>query len=127
MNHRRSCRGTTLFMGVNLTSNGRLKPQLHRQNPFGFASPLGRANPPSPKGRRCANRAGLTAYAGFKTLNFPLVRVGGLCLCSREFYSSGLKLTPMSNAVPLPDGVCNREALYLYSLECFPQPVLTLH
>ncbi len=38
------------------------------------------------------------AYAGFKTLDFPLVREGGLCLCSREFHSPGLKLTRMGKA-----------------------------
>ena len=30
------------------------------------------------------------------------VRAGGLRLCSRDFQSSGLKLTPMGIAVPLP-------------------------
>ncbi|AFZ19163.1 hypothetical protein [Allocoleopsis franciscana] len=38
------------------------------------------------------------AYAGFKTLVFPLVHAGGLRFYSREFHSPGLKLTPM---VPL--------------------------
>ena len=41
------------------------------------------------------------AYAGFKTLVFPLVRAGGLRFYSRQFHSPGLKLTPMADAVPL--------------------------
>ncbi|WP_334945101.1 hypothetical protein [Nostoc sp.] len=39
---------------------------------------------------------------GLRILDFVLVHGGGLCLCSREFYSPWLKLTRMSNAVPLP-------------------------
>jgi hypothetical protein len=43
------------------------------------------------KGRlETASTRGFTHLRGFKTLNFSLVRVGGLCLCSREFYSPGL-------------------------------------
>jgi hypothetical protein len=41
------------------------------------------------------------ASAGFKNLDFLLVRAGGLCFCSREFYSPGLKLTPMDIIMPL--------------------------
>ncbi|MEP0877569.1 hypothetical protein NDA00_17310 [Funiculus sociatus GB2-M2] len=41
------------------------------------------------------------ACAGSKSLNFPLVRAGGLGFCSREFHSPGLKLTPMGNAMSL--------------------------
>jgi hypothetical protein len=41
------------------------------------------------------------ACAGFKTVDFSLVRVGGLGFYSSEFHSPGLKLTPMDNIVPL--------------------------
>ncbi|HLO88489.1 MAG TPA: hypothetical protein VK203_26265, partial [Nostocaceae cyanobacterium] len=40
-----------------------------------------------------------THLRGFENLDFSLVRVGGLCLCSHEFYSLGLKFTPMGNAM----------------------------
>ncbi|HLO86051.1 MAG TPA: hypothetical protein VK203_13735, partial [Nostocaceae cyanobacterium] len=36
-----------------------------------------------------------THLRGFENLDFSLVRVGGLCLCSHEFYSLGLKFTPV--------------------------------
>jgi hypothetical protein len=52
----------------------RLKPQLQKQN-----------LPPQVK----------------KTLIFSRVRAYGLCLFSREFYSPGLKLTPMYSNRPL--------------------------
>jgi len=41
------------------------------------------------------------ACAGLGRFDFPLVRVGGLCFCSREFYSPGLKLTHIGIAVSL--------------------------
>jgi hypothetical protein len=37
---------------------------------------------------------GKTHLRGFQILDFSLVRAGGLCLCSSEFHSPGLKLTP---------------------------------
>jgi hypothetical protein len=40
------------------------------------------------------------AYAGFKTPDFPLVRLRGLRLSSREFHSLGLKLTPLKTLRP---------------------------
>ena len=63
---------------------------------------------PSPKRQKSAVRNRVytdkTRVGGFKTLNFPLVRVGGLPfgnakgerLCSREFYSLGLGATSCS-------------------------------
>ena len=53
-----SCRGARAIIGVNLTLIGRLKPQLHKQNLPG---------------------------AGLKTLDFTLVRAGGLGFYSRDF------------------------------------------
>ncbi|HLO89289.1 MAG TPA: hypothetical protein VK203_30375, partial [Nostocaceae cyanobacterium] len=44
---------------------------------------------------------------GFENLDFSLVRVGGLGLYSHEFYSLGLKFTPMGNAMSL-------QAIYMY-------------
>jgi hypothetical protein len=41
------------------------------------------------------------ASAGFKNLNFSLIRAGGLGFCSREFHSPGLELTAMDIIVPL--------------------------
>ncbi|HLO86193.1 MAG TPA: hypothetical protein VK203_14450, partial [Nostocaceae cyanobacterium] len=38
---------------------------------------------------------------GFENLDFSLVRVGGLGLYSHEFYSLGLKFTPMGNTMSL--------------------------
>jgi hypothetical protein len=40
------------------------------------------------------------ACAGFKTVDFSLVRVGGLGFYSSEFHSAELKLTSMDNVVP---------------------------
>ncbi len=42
-----------------------------------------------------------THLRGLRIFDFVLVHEGGLCLCSREFHSPRLKLTPMGNAVPL--------------------------
>ena len=68
-------KGTIISIGVNLGLAWRLKPQLYKLAP---------------------------ACAGSKTLDFTLVRAGGLGFYSREFHSLGLKLTPMDNIVPLP-------------------------
>jgi hypothetical protein len=82
---KKSSKGTTLSMRVNLTLAGRLKPQLHNQNP--------------------------PARVWLK-LDIPLVRAGGLGFYSRVsvagrdsvlFQSPGLKLTPMDIVVPLQD------------------------
>jgi len=37
-----------------------------------------------------------TRLRGFESLNFPLVRAGELCLCSREFHSLRLGATSCS-------------------------------
>jgi hypothetical protein len=66
--------GHTAVIGVNLTLIGRLKPQLYKHAP---------------------------ACGGFKTLEFPLVRAGGLGFYRRDFQSPGLKLTPMHSRAPL--------------------------
>ena len=57
--------GVSGSIGVNLTLIGRLKPQLHKHAP---------------------------AEAGLETLDFTLVRAGGLGFHSREFHSPGLML-----------------------------------
>jgi hypothetical protein len=53
----------TLSIGVNLTLAWRLKPQLNKLAP---------------------------ACAGYQTLDFPLVRAGGLGFWTREFIRLGL-------------------------------------
>ncbi len=60
-------------IGVNLTLAGRLKPQLYKQNPparvtLVFGNPYG-------------EREGFA----YKTVDFSLVRAGGLSFCSRDF------------------------------------------
>ena len=64
-----TCRVRQGGIGVNLTLIWRLKPQLHKHAP---------------------------AYAGLKSVDFSLVRAGGLGFYSREFIRFCLKLTPMS-------------------------------
>ena len=60
---------------------GRLKPQLQKQNP--------------------PARVTLREGFAYRTVDFPSVRDGELCLYSREFHSPGLKLTPMHGGAPL--------------------------
>jgi len=76
------CRGKAWLIGVNLTLAWRLKPQLHKLAP---------------------------AYAGYQTLDFPLVRAGGLGFYSSEFHSPELKLTPMGMACPYEDSVLSQK------------------
>jgi hypothetical protein len=42
-----------------------------------------------------------THLRGFQNFDLTLVRLRGLCLCSREFHSPRLKLTRMGYATPL--------------------------
>ena len=53
------------------------------------------------------------AQAGYQIFDFSLVRVGGLRFSSREFYSLGLKLTPM--AIAHPSKITDDAAKELYS------------
>ncbi len=57
------------------------------------------------------------ASAALKTLDFTLVRAGGLSFYSREFHSPGLKLTPMDVILPLQKLYCTQLITTLISLE----------
>ncbi len=53
------------------------------------------------------------AFAGFKTIDFSLVRAGGLGFYSCEFIRSCLKLTPMVGDAHLPTDILKMMRLFL--------------
>ena len=58
------------------------------------------------------------AYAGFKNLDFSLVRDGGLRFYSRDFQSLGLKLTAMERIAPFLTTLPNSNLIYLVMRCC---------
>ena len=94
------CRDNSYSIGVNLTLNGRLETASTQAEPtqVGFKQLIFRY-------LACVavrNRiyTGKTHPGGFPTINFSLVREGGLCLYSRNFQLLGLSLNKCSYLYP---------------------------